>query len=224
MGSNLSVYMFGFKFLEYRSAVHSNRSHLLDMLWCENLSSTLTAKANKTNYRQMSVILVYWGAALVEPLQTFYHNTRTVRWIHSHVGWDMPIEKLNMWIKESVISNISKWQICQFVRRLNFMQHVLRSVKDLVRRNRTADTATLKDIREDVDKMKDFLRDKIGQSFNEASTPSDENLLSVDMADWGGLRRQRACAPFAQIRAQQPRIQAYVREQVAKLCPWHHWQ
>ena len=104
------------------------------------------------------------------------------------------------------------------------MQHVLRSVKDLVRRNRTADTATLKDIREDVDKMKDFLRDKIGQSFNEASTPSDENLLSVDMADWGGLRRQRACAPFAQIRAQQPRIQAYVREQVAKLCPWHHWQ
>ena len=172
----------------------------------------------------MSVILVYWGAALVEPLQTFYHNTRTVRWIHSHVGWDMPIEKLNMWIKESVISNISKWQICQFVRRLNFMQHVLRSVKDLVRRNRTADTATLKDIREDVDKIKDFLRDKIGHTFNEASTPSDENLLSVDMADWGGLRRQRACAPFAQIRAQQPRIQAYVREQVAKLCPWHHWQ
>ena len=159
--------MFGFKYLEYRSAVRTNNSKLLDMLWCENLSSALTSKANKTNYRQMSVILVYWGVALVEPLQAFYHNTRTVRWIRSHVGWDMPIEKLNMWIKESVISNISQWQICQLISRLNFMQHVLRSVKQLVNRNRKVDSATLKDVREDVDKIKDFVRDKIGSTYIE---------------------------------------------------------
>ena len=218
------LYMFGFKFLEYRSAVRTNNSKLLDILWCENLSSALTANANKTNYRQMSVILVYWGAALVEPLQTFYHNTRTVRWVFSHVGWDMPIEKLNMWIKESVVSNISKWQICQFIRRLNFMQHVLRSVKKIVNRNRTADKATLKAVRVDVDKIKDFLRDKIGSTFREATSPSDANLLGVDMSTWGGLRRPRACAPFAVIKRQQPRIAAYVRAQVAKLCPWHLWQ
>ena len=107
------LYMFGFKFLEYRRAVRHNESRHLDMLWRENLASTRTAKANKVNYRQMSVILVYWGVALVEPLLTFYHNTRTIRWIESHVGWDMPIEKLNMWIKESVISNISQMQICK---------------------------------------------------------------------------------------------------------------
>ena len=104
------------------------------------------------------------------------------------------------------------------------MQHVLRSVKQLVNRNRKDDSATLKDVRADVDKIKDFLRDKIGSTYREATMPSDENILSVDMSDWGGLRRQRACAPFAQVRTQQPRISAYVRQQVAKLCPWHHWQ
>ena len=87
------LFMFGFKYLDYRDAVRRNKSRHLDMLWRENLASTRTAKANKVNYRQMSVILVYWGHALVEPLQTFYHNTRTIRWAHAHVGWDMPIEK-----------------------------------------------------------------------------------------------------------------------------------
>ena len=89
------LYLFAFKYLEYKNAIRRNASQHLDMLWRENLSSTRTAKANKTNYRQMSIILVYWGAALVPPLQAFYHNTRTIRWIHAHVGWDMPIEKLN---------------------------------------------------------------------------------------------------------------------------------
>ena len=84
------LYLFAFKYLEYKHAVRRNGSQHLDMLWRENLSSTRTAKANKTNYRQMSVILVYWGAALVAPLQAFYHNTHTIRWIHAHVGWDMP--------------------------------------------------------------------------------------------------------------------------------------
>ena len=83
------LHLFAFKYLEYKNAVRRNASPHLDMLWRENLSSTRTAKANKTNYRQMSVILVYWGAALVLPLQEFYHNTRTIRWMHAHVGWDM---------------------------------------------------------------------------------------------------------------------------------------
>jgi hypothetical protein len=126
------LYLFAFKYLEYKNAVRRNDSQHLDMLWRENLSSTRTAKANKTNYRQMSVILVYWGAALVAPLQAFYHNTRTIRWIHAHVGWDMPIEKLNAWIKESVVSNISELQIIKFIRRLNFMQFVVRTVKSIV--------------------------------------------------------------------------------------------
>ena len=55
------LYLFGFKFLEYRHAVRHNQSHILDRLWRENLASARTALANKVNYRQMSIALVYWG-------------------------------------------------------------------------------------------------------------------------------------------------------------------
>ena len=146
------------------------------MLWRENLSSARTAAANKTNYRQMSVILVYWGAALVLPLQAFYHNTRTIRWIHHHVGWDMPIEKLNMWIKESVVSNISEFQIIKFIRRLNFMQVVARTIKSLVYWRRVRDAATPKDITADVLLIKEFLRTHIGTTYARATQPSDANF------------------------------------------------
>ena len=194
------LYMFGFKYLDYRVAVRRNRSQHLDLLWRENLCSMRSAKGHKTNYRQMAVILIYWGSALVEPLQAFYHNTRTVRWLWSHVGWDMPIEKLNMWIKESVLSNISEWQICQFISRLNFMQHVMRCLRGLVFWRRARDTATPRDIRVDVDLILDFLRSNIGTTYAVATQVSDENKLGVDMSDWGGLRRPRECAPFQQSR------------------------
>ena len=217
------LYLFAFKYLEYKHAVRRNGSQHLDMLWRENLSSTRTAKANKTNYRQMSVILVYWGAALVAPLQAFYHSTRTIRWINAHVGWDMPIEKLNAWIKESVVSNISELQIIKFIRRLNFMQFVVRSVKSLAHWRRAHDTATPKDIVADVLLIKDFLRQHIGTTYATATQPSDANLLGVDMSDWGGLRRPRECAPFNQLRGANGGYRLYVRRQLAKLCPWHHW-
>ena len=217
------LYMFGFKFLEYRHAVRHNESHALDRLWRENLVSARTALANKTNYRQMSIILVYWGLALLEPLQTFYHNTRTIRWIHSHVGWDMPIEKLNMWIKESVITNISKMQICTFIWRLNFMQHVWRAVMALVRRGRKRETATPRDVQVDVDKIKEFLREHIGTTFAQATQPSDIDVLGIDMADWGGLRNPRGQAPFNQIRRSQNGYREFVEAQVTKLCRWQHW-
>ena len=171
----------------------------------------------------MSVVLVYWGVALVEPLQTFYHNSRTIRWVHSHVGWDMPIEKLNMWIKESVVSNISKWQICQFISRLNFMQHVWRVVMRLVRGNRKRDTATPKDVAADVKLMKKFLHDKIGSTYDVCTQSSDENLLSVDMTNWGGRANPRSGAPFNQIRRAQTGYREYVRDVVTRVCKWQHW-
>ena len=217
------LYLFGFKFLEYRHAVRHNQSHILDRLWRENLASARTALANKVNYRQMSIALVYWGVALVEPLQTFYHNTRTIRWIFSHVGWDMPIEKLNMWIKESVVSNISRMQICQYIRRLNFVQHVRRVVLRLSRFGRKRDTATPKDVRADVDKIKAFLHAKIGTTYAACTTPSNDNVLSVDMSRWGGRVNPRSEAPFMQIRRANRGHREYVRDQITKLCPWQRW-
>ena len=109
-----------------RKAIRENDSKTLDLIWRENLSSARTELANKTQYSQMTVSLIYWGTALREPLQTAFHNTRTIRWVKTHVGWDLPIEMLNMWIKESVVSHVTENQIKKFIRRVNFTQRVKR--------------------------------------------------------------------------------------------------
>ena len=35
------------------------------------------------------------------------YAARTIRWVKTHVGWDMPIEMLKIWIKESVVSQVT---------------------------------------------------------------------------------------------------------------------
>ena len=89
----------------------------------------------------------------------------------------------------------------------------MRCLRSLVFWRLARDTATPKNIRVDVDLIKDQLRRDIGTTFAAATLPSDANLLGVDMADWGGLRRPRACAPFQQMRNAQGGYREYVRRQ-----------
>ena len=171
----------------------------------------------------MIVILIYWGTCLAEPLRTIFHNTRTLRWLHTHVGWDMPIEKLNMWIKMSVVANITYDLIHKFIRRLNFTHRVVRAMESLVYRFRKPDPESLKSIDNDVELIKEFLRQKIGRDFATATTPSDDNQLDLDMSDWGGNRNGRARAPWEQMRDAMRDYRAYVRTHVTDKCGWHKW-
>ena len=41
----------------------------------------------------------------------------------------MPIEMLNMWIKESVVSQVTENQIKKFIKRVNFTQPVKRQLE-----------------------------------------------------------------------------------------------
>ena len=218
------LYLFAFQYAQMRTAVRKNDSKRLDLIWRENLATARSSMANKTNYSQMSVILIYWGTCLREPLHTIFHNTRTLRWFFSHVGWDMPIEKLNMWIKLCVVAHVTKEQICQFIRRLNFTHLVVRGIQMVVHRFRKPPPVeSLKAIDKDVEMIKEFLRLKIGTTFAQATSPSDENLLSVDMADWGGNRAGRARAPWYQMRDAMQDYREYVKRHVTNKCPWHHW-
>ena len=172
----------------------------------------------------MTIVLVYWGYALLEPLQAIYHNTRTIRWLFSHVGWDMPIEKLNMWIKESINYKITEDALRTFIRRINFTHVVVRNVKRFYTSNRKSDhTSKLKDIDADVQLIKAFLRAKIGTTYAEATAASDENLLEMDLSNWGGLRNVRAKSPWHEMRRTMQDYRSYVQDEVTKLCPWHHW-
>jgi hypothetical protein len=227
------LYLFGFKFLQMRNAVRTNDSPLLDLIWAENLASARAS--NKHQYSVMSVVCVYWGAALVEPLASAFHNLRTIRYVHSHVGWDMPIEMLNKLVKESVVANITHELIAKFIRRLNFTHIVHRALSAVVHAGRQHDEATLKDIDTDVGILKEWLRECIGTTYAEATSASEDNLLNLDLTEWGGGRGRPGPAGHGPRNVNPWRKRAlamsgehdyhkYVQDTVGRLCPWHIWQ
>ena len=223
------LFLFGFHYIQFRAAVRRNDSHVLDRLWREFLGTARTDLANKTNYSKMVVNLIYWGCGLVAPLQAVYHNTRTIRLLHTHVGWDMPIEVLNLWIRLAVVYNVTKDFLIKFILRLNFTHVVMRGVDAIMkRRQKNMDgLETLKNIDTDVEAIKEFLRLKIGTTWAEATTPSDANLLSLDMAEWGGDRSvaaKRQNTPWAQIQRSMNDYRTFVTERIAHNCPWHIWR
>ena len=86
----------------------------------------------------MSVIRVYWGIALREPLHSIYHQIRTLRWLHTHVGWDMFIEVLNGIIRSSVAANVTQDFLRKFISQLNFTSVVNRALDKIIKANRIA--------------------------------------------------------------------------------------
>jgi len=222
------LFLFGFHYAQFRAAVRRNDSHMLDRLWREFLGTARTGRANKTNYSKMTVILIYWGCCLVEPLQTVYHNTRTLRLLHTHVGWDMPIEVLNLWIKMAVVYNVTKDFLIKFISRLNFTHVVNRGLDFIIKRYQTNmdGIETPKNIDTDVRLIKEFLRKSIGSTWNEVTQPSTENLLELDLTHWGGDRNaaeKLAGTPWAQIRVAMTDVRTYVQRKVTNSCRWHRW-
>ena len=226
------LYLFAFKFKQMRNAVRTNDSNKLDLVWRENLASARAASKHggaseqgKTNYATMSVVAAYWGVALVEPLATAYHRSRTLRLIHAHVGWDYPIEYLNKLIRESVVANITHELIAKFVRLLNFTHVVHRALNLVLRTNQQAERAKLKKIDKEVDVLMDWLRGSIGTTYAQATAPSNENLLGVDMSRWGGNQpaRRRVNTPWARRREVMKDYEEYVRSKMRIYCHWHRW-
>lgn len=228
------LFLFGFKFKQMRDSVRTNDSATLDKIWRENLASARAAtkhggtdEPGKTNYALMSVVLVYWGRALKEPLASAFHNTRTLRWVHKHVGWDMPIEMMNKLIKESVVANITHELIAKVIRRLNFTWVVHRALDAVINANRRPDKAKLKDISTDKQRIKEWLRSSIGTTYAQATHASDANLLGVDMTRWGGDRTaasKRRSAPWAKRVAAMADYNDYILQKLRAYCHWHRWQ
>ena len=217
------LFLFGFKYVQMRKAIRENNSQLLDIIWRENLASARSGLANKTQYSQMTVSMIYWGTALREPLQTAFHNTRTLRWVKTHVGGDLPIEMLNKWIKESVVAHVTEDYLKKFISRINFTQRVKRQLETVQYVNREAETEHLKMIRTDKEIIKKYLRDNIGSDFATCTAYSDDDVLGMDLSDWGGANHLRENTPWKQTERKMQDYRDYVRRHLGKLCPWHHW-
>ena len=219
------LYLYGFMFLQMRDAVRENNSPLLDLIWCENLATARAA--GKTNYGIMSVVRVYWGVAIREPLAALYHAFRSLRWVHTHVGWDMFIEVLNGIIRGSVAVNITQDSLRKFISELNFTSVVNRAIDDIIKSNRERDAGKVKKIEDAVKVIKDFITASIGRDWATATTPSDANLLGLDTSIWGGGRNARQHTPWARMaRAMSGDhdYRPYVKEKLGEYCPWHQWQ
>ena len=157
-------------------------------------------------------------------LQTVYHNTRTLRLLYTHVGWDMPIEVLNLWIRLAVVYNVKKEYLIKFISRLNFTHVVCRGFDAIMKRRQKNEK--LKNIDTDVEAIKEFLRIHIGTTWAQATSPSDANLLGLDMTDWGGDRlaaQKRRKTPWAQIQHAMVDYRTFVEDTVVRVCPWHRW-
>ena len=139
----------------------------------------------------------------------------------------MFIEALNLVIRTSVASNITQDFLCKFISQLNFTSRVNRGLDAIVKANRARDDAKMKNIDRDVALIKEFLRASIGRDWAQATAPSDDNLLNVDVTNWGGGRNPRAHTPWAQMaRAMSGEhgYGQYVRDKMGEYCPWHTWQ
>ena len=115
----------------------------------------------------------------------------------------------------------------QVIRRLNFTWVVHRGLDAIIKANRKADSATLKDIDKEKQLLKEWLRSSIGTTYAQATQASDANLLGVDMSRWGGDRSaasKRRATPWAKRTAVMADYDEYIRGKLRTYCHWHHWQ
>ena len=143
--------------------------------------------------------------------------------IHTHVGWDMPIEMLNNLIRDNGCATFES--ITTFLKFVNFTSIVSRSLDEIFT-DRKAQTEWYKNIDSTVELIKEYLRAHIGTTFNRATRASRENTLGIDTAGWWGTRTDRIDEhlPWNLAAAQSRSNQQFVLDTLAKMCSWHRWQ
>ena len=160
--------------------MRSNNSAGLDLLWREYLALAKTATAHKTNYAPMAVLRVFWGQALVQPLNDLYHRVRTIPMGDApgtNVGWDMPCENLHRAITASVRVLVSEDRISRFIDEWPFLERVASGLRQLMYRLRNRREPRMKEMDTDVQKLKILFRAKVGRDWATASAQNDRPKL-----------------------------------------------
>ena len=74
-----------------------------------------------------------------------------------------------------------------------------------------------------VQALKDFLKDKVGDTFADAIEPSDDNVLDLNLSRWGGGPELKQDHMPWEKKVQGPRYREYVSDHVQRLCMWQTW-
>jgi len=144
----------------------------LDLLWREFVGLARTDAAHKTQYAPMAVLRVFWGKAMVQPLNDLYHRIRTLpmgKAAGTSTGWDQPCEELHRSISLGVPNLVSEERIARFIQEYPFTATVANGLRQVMYEHRADPLHKLKDMDADVQKLKEFFRRRIGKNWAEAS-------------------------------------------------------
>jgi hypothetical protein len=88
-----------------------------------------------------------------------------------------------------------------------------------------SDERRVKKMRADVDIIKEHLRQHVGTTYAQATSPSTANPLNIDLSTWGGsvAGQHMNNRPWQQMAKTMGSYREYVSTQIAKLCHWHKW-
>mmetsp|Transcript_1978 Transcript_1978/g.5543 ORF Transcript_1978/g.5543 Transcript_1978/m.5543 type:complete len:648 (+) Transcript_1978:193-2136(+) len=108
------LYDFAFAYWQLRQAVRSNDAAHIRLVWRELVLVMHSATAHKTNYAPMALNRVFWDYALHDDLSRLLDNMYTLSLNGlpgRNVGWDMPIEKLNLLLVRGVQAHVTRERI-----------------------------------------------------------------------------------------------------------------
>ena len=182
------LYDGAFLVLQWKQSVRSNDSHTLDLLWREFLSLAKTSQAHKTHYAPMAVLRVFWGMAMTPKLSALYHSIRTLPMGEQPgtcVGWDHPCENLHRAITLGVSKFVSAERISRFIAQWPFLEMVSRGLRHVIWRMRGDRKGHMKDMDQDVQRLKELFRRKVGTTWAEASRPNTSRPQLIG-AGWRG--------------------------------------
>jgi hypothetical protein len=117
---------FAFMLIEFKEGVRASDSTTLDRIWREFFATGHTSTANKTLYVPMSIMRVWQSLAYAPPLQRLMAQTRSIPLTEKEgamTGWDMPCERLNLYLTQSVHNQVSPEAIDRAVARYPLFEH-----------------------------------------------------------------------------------------------------
>ena len=133
------------------------------------------------------------------------------------------IEDLNAAIKKHVQHHVSETQVDQLIANRALLEEIQQELRELLYANRADVHWRGRNVRADIDNLKEFFRKNIGRTWAQA-TRKDTTLRVVDGPSRGGS----AAKPWKEVEAIFARTgreaaHEYVREYVVRMTPYFNW-
>lgn len=185
------LYDYAYLVLDFKQSVRSNNSTQLDLLWREFFAIGYTGTANKTHYVPMAIMRLFWAQALAPDLATLYHRLRAIPMSDRvYVGWDTPIEWLNLAITEGVTQLVSEERIADFVAKYSLMQSNYTVLVEAMHKD-VKRTSKMRCMDSNVSAMKTWLMECVGSDWQEATRVNSNSKLGVQRGTkpWDEMRK-----------------------------------